>query len=98
MNAADITTQHDNLFKVWFGVFPKSIFTGKKVKFFWSPMVGLSSIYYDMDVLGSNSELWNHPTLQQHKTYHWESRQIVFKILHQAKAAMVRHGAISCQS
>ena len=27
MNAADITTQHDNLFKVWFCVFPKSIFT-----------------------------------------------------------------------
>ena len=26
MNAADITTQHDNLFKVWFCVFPKSIF------------------------------------------------------------------------
>ena len=27
MNAADITTQHDNLFKFWFCVLPKSIFT-----------------------------------------------------------------------
>ena len=26
MDAADITAQHDNLFKVWFCVFPKSIF------------------------------------------------------------------------
>ena len=25
MNAADITTQHDNLFKVWYCVFPESV-------------------------------------------------------------------------